>query len=74
MIDKTEEVCGGSARIWNTRIPVWLLVAYRLIGSSEVEILEFFPDLTQADLDEAWKYYESNQQEIEQEMLDNDMN
>jgi uncharacterized protein (DUF433 family) len=73
MIEKTEGVCGGSARIWNTRIPVWLLVAYRLIDRSNAQLLEFFPDLTQADLDEAWKYYERNQVEIEQELLDNDI-
>lgn len=73
MIEKTEGVCGGSARIWNTRIPVWLLVAYRLIDKSDAQLLESFPALIQADLDEAWTYYESNQAEIEQELLENDM-
>ncbi len=28
-IEKTENVCGGSARIVGTRIPVWLLVEAR---------------------------------------------
>jgi uncharacterized protein (DUF433 family) len=49
MIEKTDGVCGGSARISNTRIPVWLLVAYRLIDRSDAQLLEFFPDLNQAD-------------------------
>lgn len=73
MIEKTEGVCGGSARIWNTRIPVWLLVAYRLVDRSDAQLLESFPALIQADLDETWTYYESNQAEIEQELLENDM-
>jgi uncharacterized protein (DUF433 family) len=73
MIERTDGVCGGSARISNTRIPVWLLVAYRLIDRSDAQLLEFFPDLNQANLKEAWKYYESNQAEIEQELLENDL-
>jgi uncharacterized protein (DUF433 family) len=74
MIQKTEGVCGGSARIWNTRIPVWLLVAYRLVDTSDSQLLESYPDLTQADLDEAWVYYERNQVEIDHELLENELN
>jgi uncharacterized protein (DUF433 family) len=38
------------ARIRNTRIPVWSLVQSRQMGASDLEILEAYPALTQADL------------------------
>jgi uncharacterized protein (DUF433 family) len=72
MIQKTEGVCGGSARIRNTRIPVWLLVAYRLVDTSDSQLLKSYPDLTQTDLNEAWKYYEDHQVEIDQDLLENE--
>ncbi|NEO64576.1 MAG: DUF433 domain-containing protein, partial [Moorea sp. SIO4G2] len=34
-IEKTPGVCGGDARIANTRIPVWVLVQARNLGSSQ---------------------------------------
>lgn len=37
-IDFHPGVCGGSARIIRTRIPVWLLDALRRDGSSEAEL------------------------------------
>ena len=38
-IEKTVSVCGGSARIAGTRIPVWQLVAARWTGASEARLL-----------------------------------
>jgi len=34
-IEKTPGICGGDARVRNTRIAVWLLVGYRKDGVSE---------------------------------------
>src|SRR5690348_4394132 len=38
-IEKAENVCGGSARIAGTRIPVWQLVEAREMGASEAQLL-----------------------------------
>ena len=72
MIQKTEGVCGGSARIRNTRIPVWTIVSFKKLGVSDSELLKSYPDLTQQDLDEAWAYYEQNRTEIDTEIQDNE--
>ena len=46
----TPGVCGGQARIRNTRIPVWTLVAYRQQGAPDEELLANYPGLTAEDL------------------------
>ena len=63
-IEKTSGVCGGNARIAGTRIPVWLLVAYRQDGASDADLLEAYPNLTQSDLANVWVYAESHSEEI----------
>ena len=55
-IEKTENVCGGSARIVGTRIPVWLLVEARDLGASEAQLLLDYPGLRADDLVNAWAY------------------
>jgi type III restriction enzyme len=72
MIQKTEGVCGGSARIRNTRIPVRTIVSFKKLGVSNSELLKSYPDLTQQDLDEACAYYEQNQTEIDTEIQANE--
>jgi uncharacterized protein (DUF433 family) len=72
LIEKTPGVCGGKARVRNTRIPVWLLVAHRKFGQSDAEVLDSYPTLTQADLAAAWDYYRDNPVEIEQSIWLND--
>ena len=64
-IEKTPGVCGGDARIANTRVPVWLLVGYRKDGVSDPKLLELYPALTHADLAAAWWYYAEHREEIE---------
>ncbi|MHB1425873.1 MAG: DUF433 domain-containing protein [Gemmataceae bacterium] len=63
---RTKGVCGGAARIRNTRYTIWGLVEWRQLGLSDAEILRRHPDLTQADLNTAWGYYERNREEIDQ--------
>src|SRR6059058_1796680 len=65
-VEKTPGMCGGDARVRNTRIPVWLLVLNLKFGRSDAEVLDSYPTLTQADLDAAWDYYRDNPVEIEQ--------
>lgn len=70
-IQHTEGVCGGDARIRNTRYTIWGLVEWRQLGLSDAEILRRYPDLSQADLNAAWDYYERNREEIDQAIRDN---
>jgi uncharacterized protein (DUF433 family) len=65
-IERTPGVCGGDARVRNTRIPVWLLVGYRKDGVSDARLLELYPTLTLGDLSAAWWYYAEHRDEIEQ--------
>ncbi len=71
-IQKTPGVCGGDARIRNTRIPVWTLVSFRQQGADSSELLRNYPGLTQSDLDAAWAYYEAHRDEIDQAIVDPD--
>ena len=70
-IERTPGVCGGSACIVRTRIPVWSLVAYRKLGVSDAVLLENFPTLRAQDLHNAWNYYAANTAEIEEEIKEN---
>ena len=71
-IEKTPGVCGGSACIVRTRIPVWLLVEARNNGADEVQMLLSFPSLRAEDLTNAWAYYRGNKVEIDAEILENE--
>ena len=66
LIQKTAGVCGGNARIRDTRIPVWTLVSFLQQGASEEELLRNYPALNQQDLAAAWSYYGQYSQEIDQ--------
>ncbi|NEQ36576.1 MAG: DUF433 domain-containing protein [Okeania sp. SIO3I5] len=64
-ITKTTGVCGGDACIENTRIPVWLLVSLRSQGSTDAELLTFYPQLRAVDLVNVWAYAKAYPEEIE---------
>jgi uncharacterized protein (DUF433 family) len=71
-ISKQPDRCGGDGCIRNTRLPVWVLVNYRRLGSSDADLLGFYPGLTPADLETAWDYAAANQQEIDQAIRENE--
>ena len=71
-IKKDPRVCGGDACIRNTRIPVWSLVSYRKLGSTDEELLKVYPNLTLADLQAAWDYFAINGSEIDATIREND--
>jgi uncharacterized protein (DUF433 family) len=71
-IEKTENVCGGSARIAGTRIPVWQLVAARDLGASEAQLLLDYPGLRAEDLVNAWSYARVHHDEIAAEIRENE--
>jgi uncharacterized protein (DUF433 family) len=72
-IQTTPGVCGGQARIRNTRIPVWTLVAYRQQAAPDEELLTNYPGLTEADLSAAWHYYEQNREQIDREIAQDNL-
>ena len=71
-IEKTPGVCGGSACIVRTRIPVWVLEGYRRLGCTEAKILDSYPTLRAADLVHAWAYVDAHRQEIDEEIRQNE--
>lgn len=71
-IEKTQGVCGGSACIIRTRIPVWLLVEARNAGATEAGLLKSYPTLRAEDLINAWAYYRANKEEIDRKIQENE--
>ncbi len=63
-IDTTPGVCGEDAYIARTRIPVWLLVRARRLGTSEAALLQAYPALRAEDLVNAWAYAQLHEAEI----------
>lgn len=71
-VESNPGVCGGEPCIVRTRIPVWVLVQARKLGSSEAEILRAYPSLRAEDLANAWAYYRGHREEIEQQIQENE--
>lgn len=71
-IEAAASICGGFPCIRRTRIPVWLLVRARQLGTSVEELLHCYPKLRADDLSNAWTYYRSHHADIEQQILDNE--
>ena len=71
-VEKAPDVCGGSARIVKTRIPIWILEALRRRGASEGKILESYPSLRAEDLVNAWAYVKWHAEEIDAEIAESD--
>jgi len=72
-IEQTPGVVGGEPTIVRTRIPVWLLVQARKLGSSEADILRAYPSLRAEDLINTWAYYDAHRDEIEKQIIENEM-
>jgi uncharacterized protein (DUF433 family) len=71
-IERTPGVSGGEPCLVRTRIPVWVLVQARGLGSSEAEILQAYPTLRAEDLANAWSYYDAHKTEIEQQIVEHE--
>ena len=71
-ISKKADRCGGDACIRDIRIPVWVLVGFRRDGASDTDLLQWYPDLTPADLEAAWEYAAANAEEIDQAIDENE--
>ncbi len=71
-IESEPSVCGGSATIVRTRIPVWVLEQARRLGMSEAKLLGAYPSLRAEDLANAWAYVRSHREEIDREIVENE--
>lgn len=71
-IDSIPGVSGGEPCIVRTRIPVWVLVQARRLGTSEADLLRSYPTLRAEDLANAWAYFRVHREEIEQQIHENE--
>ncbi len=71
-IETTPGVCGGEPCIVRTRIPVWILVQARRLGTSEADLLRAYPTLRAEDLGNAWAYYRAHSAEIDRQIRANE--
>lgn len=71
-IESTPGVCGGEPCVVRTRIPVWVLVRARELGTSEADLLAAYPTLRAEDLANAWAYWRAHKEEIEEQMRQNE--
>lgn len=71
-IESIPGVSGGEACIAGTRIPVWLLVQARKLGTTEAELLRAYPTLRAEDLSNAWAYYRAYRDEIDRQIRENE--
>ncbi|HQU42488.1 MAG TPA: DUF433 domain-containing protein [Pirellulales bacterium] len=69
---ETPGICGGSPRIYGTRIPVWGLERARRNGWTDLDLLDNYPSLTQADLEMAWGFVNAHRELIEREIGENE--
>jgi uncharacterized protein (DUF433 family) len=68
----TAGVAGGSARIGDTRIPVWLVVHWNRAGWSAERICDEYPGLEPADVEAALAYAQQHREEIERDLAEQD--
>ena len=71
-IESRPDVCGGDPCIVRTRIPVWVLVQARNLGTSEADLLRAYPALRAEDLANAWAYERAHREEIERQIRENE--
>ncbi|HRQ90101.1 MAG TPA: DUF433 domain-containing protein [Bacteroidia bacterium] len=70
-IESQPGVCGGSARLVRTRIPVWLLESLRRQGATDASLLAAYPTINAEDLAHAWAYARTHREEIDREIEEN---
>ena len=71
-IETNLNVCGGEPCVVRTRIPVWLLVQAKRLGTSEADLLRSYPSLRAEDLANAWAYARAHKDEIDKQIKANE--
>ncbi len=69
---KTPGVCGGRARIEETRVRVYNVVFLHKEGATDETIREAYPDLSLAQIHAALAYYYDNREEIDMELAEDE--
>jgi uncharacterized protein (DUF433 family) len=65
---QTKGVCGGRARIRDSRIPVSTIAEYVRSGESRADILYLYTHVEPAAIDDAIGYYLDHREEIDREV------
>jgi len=71
-VTQKKGVCGGRSIISGTRIPVWSIIKWYKVGMSVEEIMREFPQLTPAQIHDAFSFYYDNLATIERDIADNE--
>ena len=71
-IEKKKDVVGGRAKIKDTRIPVWSIIAYLQSGHTYEYLLENFPSISREDIQACEQYYTRHKDEIEYDIAEQD--
>jgi uncharacterized protein (DUF433 family) len=71
-IETNPNVCGGEPCVVRTRIPVWLLVQAKRLGTSEADLLRSYPSLRAEDLVNAWAYALAHNDDIDEQIRTNE--
>lgn len=71
-IESNPQIAGSEPCIVRTRIPVWVLVQARRLGTSEADLLRSYPTLHAEDLANAWTYERSHRREIDAQIKANE--
>ena len=71
-IEMTPGVCGGSARVAGTRIPVWSLEQSRRLGATPHDLAREYPSLRPVDIVAAWDYADSHPDEMARDLRENE--
>lgn len=71
-IEMNPKVNGGEPCIVRTRIPVWLIIRARQLGTSDGDLLKNYPTLRAEDISNAAAYYFFHRDEIEQQIQENE--
>lgn len=71
-IDSNPNVCGGVPCIIRTRIPVWVVVQAKLLGTTDANLLLSYPTLRAEDLVDAWAYFRVHKDEVMLQISENE--
>ena len=70
-ISKRDGVCQGKARIFGTRMPVWVLEEARRGQHTAKDVAAWYCGITVEDVRAAWLYAREHRAEINRDIADN---
>lgn len=70
--ESTPGISGGEPKIVRTRIPIWVLIQARKLGTSDADLWRCYPTLRSEDLANAWPYYRSHRDDIDHQIRKNE--